>query len=155
VKPYLPLLRGKNIKALGWKWRCWLSKTTVNKQLCKSLLVCPRSLRLWLLFTQKRSMTQNCGNISTGEPTKSVTVKFLKTHRACVKLHISFFLFVFSSSIQNIQFPKNQTHYTCLAVVRTTAVKICTREHNTWSKTTQMIETTWITICVFVIFSDC
>jgi len=49
--------------------------------------------------------------ISTGEPNKNVTVKFLTKHLAYVKFYISFFVSVLNSSIQNIQFSKNQTHY--------------------------------------------
>jgi len=67
-------------------------------------------------------MTRNCGNrawlagtgllISTVKPTKNVTVKFLTENMAYVMFHISIFLSVFNSSVQNIQFPNNQTRYT-------------------------------------------
>jgi len=54
----------------------------------------------------------NTITVSTGEPNTNLTVKILTKHMACFKFHISFFLSVLNSSIPNIQFPKNQTHYT-------------------------------------------
>jgi len=55
-------------------------------------------------------MTRDCGNrawlagtrllISTGEPTKNVTAKFLAKHMAYVKFHISFFLPVLKSFLK-------------------------------------------------------
>jgi len=49
--------------------------------------------------------------ISTGETNKNVTVKFLKKHMTYVN-YTFFFFAVLNSSTKNIQFPKNQTHYT-------------------------------------------
>jgi len=45
---------------------------------------------------------------------------------ACIKFHISFFLSVLNSCIQNIQFPRNQTH--CTYVWRHKYIKAQGRE---------------------------
>ena len=67
-------------------------------------------------------MTRNSGNrawlagtgflICTGKPTENATVKYLTKHMAYVKFHISNYLSVLNSSIQNTLFPKTQAHYT-------------------------------------------
>jgi len=46
------------------------------------------------------------------ETNKNITVKFLKKHTAYVNFASLFLFVVLNSSTQNIQFPKNQTHYT-------------------------------------------
>ena len=95
-EPTLPLLRGKNGKAL-----LKLRKTEnddIDPLKVRSITIlknhyynAPRSLRLLLPSTQKRSMTRNCWNrtwlaetgllISSGKPAENATVKiFDKTH---------------------------------------------------------------------------
>ena len=91
---------------LSRKWRCGRSKITSIKNYKSSLECAPRSLRLLLPSTKKRSMTRNCWNrtwlagtglsIFPGKPTGNLMVNYLTQHMAygLHKLHIWFFLSV-------------------------------------------------------------
>jgi len=107
VRPPLPLLRGKK-----WKVLINLRKSENNAlkvqsvKKFKSLLECPRSPRLLLPSTQKRSIARNCRNramlagtellISTGKPTEKATIENLTKHMVYVFYNnqICFFLSV-------------------------------------------------------------
>jgi len=54
---------------------------------------------------------EHCRNFDGGE-IKTSLLNFLKKTRGVRQLYIYFFFDVLNSSTQNIQFLKNQTHYT-------------------------------------------
>ena len=101
-----------------WETKCW---ELLSIKICRSLLQVPHNDCACSYFRPKAFndmalciASLASGNtivISTGETNKNVTVKFLKKHMTYVNF-TSFFFAVLNSSTKNIQFPKNQTHYT-------------------------------------------
>jgi len=106
---------------MGNKMLGTLALKTRSIQICRSLLQVPHN-DCACSYVRPRAFNDMAlciaslasGNtivISTGETNKNVTVKFLKKHMTYVNF-TSFFFAVLNSSTKNIQFPKNQTHYT-------------------------------------------
>ena len=152
------------------KIRKWRSESTVINY-SKSLLKCPRSLRLLLTSTQKRSIARNCWNstwlagtgllTATGKPTEFEI--FDKTHGLrflyephlffldlCLKkintLHLYGMCGSINTSKHNARTTLQLDYHGCKNLTHT--------RKNRHVKRTQMVVTVRFTIRVFLTFSD-